>query len=168
MAQQFTGGTELILGKERLAILDDAFTVKVARELRQDINKVVDDYNKEINALQVEVDKIVAEYADELQVRVLDDVKETQEAYDKRVEPVLAARKEKLDAITPEDKESYIMTLAFGCLKAIANKFGQGHKITQEAFENASWPKIKLALAKFLLTNEIQTGKLFLPPQDLD
>jgi len=168
MAQEFSG-TELRLGNnESLRIMDDHFTVKIARELRQDIQKVVDDYNSQVNDLAEKVKDIVKKYEEVLKVVTLDGVTETAEEYEKRVEPFLAERKAALDAITPEDKEHYIMTLAFNCLKAIADKFGQGHKVTPQNFEAASWPKVKLALAKFLLSNEIPTGKLFLPPQDLD
>lgn len=168
MAQEFSG-TELKLGgNESLRIMDDHFTVKVARELRQDIQKVVDDYNVEVNKLSEAVDAVVKEYETNLKVLTLDGVQESLEAYEERIKPFLAERKEKLDAITPEDKESYVMTLAFNCLKAIADKFGQGGKITQTNFESASWPKVKLTLAKFLLSNEIPTGKIFLPRTDLD
>lgn len=172
MAQEFSG-TELVLGevggaKQSLRIMDDHFTVKVARELRHDIQKVVDDYNTQVNELSEKVEAIVDEYKEVLQVVKLDGVEESLDAYEERVKPFLAERKAKLDAITPEDKESYVMTLAFNCLKVIADKFGQGAKVTQSSFEAASWPKVKLALAKFLLTNEINTGKIFLPPQNLD
>lgn len=168
MGQEFSG-TELKLGgNESLRIMDDHFTVKVARELRHDIQKVVDDYNVQVNELSEKVEAIVKEYEEDLKVLKLDGVEETLDAYEKRIEPFLAERKAKLDAITPEDKESYVMTLAFNCLKAIADKFGQGAKVTQSSFESASWPKVKLALAKFLLTNEINTGKIFLPPTNLD
>lgn len=154
---------ELELGAERVVVKSDTITVKTARLLRSNIKAVRDIYNKELDQQNEAVQKVLEKYKETLTKK--DD--ESIEEFNKRVEPVLVERKAEVDLLIPEDKESFIMDIAYRCIKAIAEQFGQAHKVTPTNFDQANWPKIKKGLAKFLISNECELGQLFLPPKEI-
>lgn len=162
---------ELELGSERLVIRSDAVSPAKARELRLAIKEVAKAYDTKLEEFKKVLREIDKEYESRL-AREKDAYGEYSEAYDvwiERINPVLEEKQEAVDAVTPEDKESHVMELAFECLKVIAAQFGQSQKVTPASFDAAkSWSRLKFTLAKFLINNECEMGVLFLPPKSLN
>ena len=158
MAQQ--DHTSFEIGKERLVIMHDLLTVSKTRLLKKKIKDVKEAYDKELTDLQKTLIAIGRKYEPEYERKE----EESDEEYSTRCQEITDRLDKEVKELVPTDVEPYIFEMAFRCLQALGEEFGQSQKVTRENFDAAIFPKLRLELAKFLLTNECdQVGSLFLP-----
>lgn len=155
---------EFLLGPERLVIKSDVVTVAKSREVRAAMKKVAKSHDEAIEKQKSDLRALEVDFAS----RIKQDKDETDEEWEARITPILEEREAAIEALIPEDTESFKMKLAFECLKVLGQEFGQAGKVTPANFDQASWDKTKLLLAKFLINNECELGMVFLPPKTLN
>lgn len=149
------------VGKERLVVVDNQLSIVKVGILRKRLKDVAKSLQDEMEELENKVKEIVKKFQSDLEPKG----DETVLAYEDRVAPVKALRDAELKEITPEDKEAQLVTVAYSVLAAIADEFGQAHKVTRDGFDSLLWPDLKTKLAKFLLTIDCEIGNAFLPPK---
>lgn len=159
-----SGNFEFVLGGERLVVKGDQLTFGKARELKAAIKQVSEDFDGVLEKFKEDLKKVDEEFASRLEK----DEDETLEDWQERIEPVIKEKQAACDAVTPDDLESHVQSLAFKCLQAVGRLFGQEHKITTANFDAADAAKTKMLLAKLLINNECPLGTLFLPPKSLN
>lgn len=155
------------MGKDDLKVDEDLMSVKKVHELRRRIRKVHEDYNEEIRQTNEKINEITTRYSEEGE-RLVDKNEsptESEEEWKARREELGKKQEKELEEILPDEDDFYQFELAFKACEVLEDMFGQKGKVTQENFDNANWPKIKMELAKLLISNGCDMGMVFLPPK---
>ena len=148
-------------GNEVIRFDEDVLTSKAVRQLRLDVQKVMDDYDKDITARQ---DK-GAELGEALNKKLQRVEGESDQEFEERTKPLLDEYMVEMAKLTPDSDTYWLQDIAFGCLQLLADLSGQSYKLTRENFDGAPWMALKKKLAKLLLEYGCEVGTLFLPPR---
>ena len=128
----------------------------------------VEEHEKELADKQKQLEALAQKYND-LSKEIAESTEITEEERTAKFAELVINRTKEAESIFPEDSETYVMSVVFLTLKALADLDGQGHKVTKANFAKCPYVKTKLMLAKLLIQNEIsEVGIIFLPPKNLD
>ena len=156
------------LGNEVLRINQDTLTVEKVGLLKASLRSAIKEHEKELADKQKQLEALAQKYND-LSKEIAESTEITEEERTAKFAELVINRTKEAESIFPEDSETYVMSVVFLTLKALADLDGQGHKVTKANFAKCPYVKTKLMLAKLLIQNEIsEVGIIFLPPKNLD
>lgn len=155
----------VVLGEKELRIDEDLMNGFEVKKLKAAIRETRAEYDKELATAQ----ELLLELSKEVKAKLKKQKDETPAAYEKRVKKVDEEASKRAEEITAglQKDQSYVMEIAYRCLKVLATQFGQGEKVTREGFDLIPYTGLKIKLAKLFLSNEIEEASLFLPPADI-